>query len=247
MHIEILTIFPDLFSEFLATSLVGKAIDAGTMTVGVHNLRDFTTDRHHSVDDEPFGGGGGMVMAAPPWIEAVRSVAGDSSPWRVLLSPQGTTLNDSKVRLLADRGELLLLCGRYEGVDERVRELVVDEEISIGDYVLSGGEVAAMVLIEAISRQIPGVVGRSDSVENDSFRSGVLDHPHYTRPRNVEGLEVPEILLSGDHKAIESWRQRQAVENTLIKRPDLLATANLSVDQQRLLEELKSRESGAEE
>lgn len=247
MHIGILTIFPDMFGEFLATSLVGKAIGAEALTVETHNLRGFTTDRHQSVDDEPFGGGGGMVMAAPPWIEAVRSVCGSGRPWRILLSPQGTRLDDTKVREIAGRSELLLLCGRYEGVDERVRHLVVDEEISIGDYVLSGGEVAAMVLIEAISRQIPGVVGRPDSVEKDSFRTGLLDFPHYTRPRVVEGLEVPQILLSGDHEAIETWRQRQALLATLRKRPDLLETGNLTGDQLRMLEEMKAKGSGTDD
>jgi len=239
MHIGVLTIFPDLFVEFLATSLVGKAISEGALAVEIHNLRDFTTDRHRTVDDEPFGGGGGMVMAAPPWIEAVEAVSEAKRPWRVLLSPQGTRLNDRKVREIAHRGDLLLLCGRYEGVDERVRELVVDEEISIGDYVLSGGEVAAMVLVEAVSRQIPGVVGRPESVEKDSFRQGLLDFPHYTRPRVVEDLEVPRVLLSGDHQAIEIWREQQALLATLRKRPDLLEAAELTDAQQRLLEELK--------
>lgn len=244
MHIGVLTIFPGLFVEFLATSLVGKAMADGALAVEVHNLRDFTADRHQSVDDEPFGGGGGMVMAAPPWIEAVRAVSGGGSPWRVLLSPQGTRLNDSKVREIASHDDLLLLCGRYEGVDERVRELVVDEEISIGDYVLSGGEVAAMVMIEAVSRQIPGVVGRPDSVEKDSFRTGLLDYPHYTRPRVVENLEVPPVLLSGDHQAIEIWRQRQALLATLRKRPDLVEGASLTGAQQQLLEERQGKESG---
>ncbi len=247
MHIGVLTIFPEMFVEFLATSLVGKAISAGALKVETHNLRSFTTDRHQSVDDEPYGGGGGMVMAAPPWIAAVRAVGGSDRPRRVLLSPQGARLNDAKVREIATCSELILLCGRYEGVDERVRELVVDEEISIGDYVLSGGEVAAMVLIEAVSRQIPGVVGRPDSVERDSFREGLLDFPHYTRPRGVEGLEVPQVLLSGDHQAIETWRQKQALLATLRKRPDLLQTAKLTEAQSKLLEELKRQESATDD
>lgn len=242
MHVEVLTIFPNLFTEFLATSLVGKAIGEGEMSVKVHNLRDFTSDRHQAVDDEPFGGGGGMVMAAPPWLAAVRSASREKRPWRVLLSPQGETLTDSKVRQLAARSELLLLCGRYEGIDERVRELVVDEEVSIGDYVLSGGELAAMVLIEALSRQVPGVVGRPDSVEKDSFRNGLLDFPHYTRPRMVEGFEVPEVLVSGDHQAIETWRERQALRATWRKRPDLLESAELTDRQQRMLKEIKAQE-----
>jgi tRNA (guanine37-N1)-methyltransferase len=225
MRVQVLTIFPELFGPFLSTSLVGRAIEKGLLEVGVHDLRQYTEDRHRSVDDEPYGGGGGMVMTAQPWLRAVRAVSGASEearPWRVLLSPQGTRLDDAKVRELAARGDLVLLCGRYEGIDERVRELVVDEEVSIGDYVLSGGELPAMVLIEAVSRQVPGVVGFADSVERDSFREGLLDYPHYTRPPVVEGLAVPEVLLSGDHAAIRRWRESEALKATREKRPDLL-------------------------
>ncbi|MEO8275270.1 MAG: tRNA (guanosine(37)-N1)-methyltransferase TrmD [Thermoanaerobaculia bacterium] len=235
MRIQVLTIFPELFGSFLATALLGRAIERGLLAVEVHDLRDFTLDRHRSVDDEPFGGGGGMVMMAPPWLKAVRDVAGGRTPWRVLLSPQGKRLDDAKVRELADGRELLLLCGRYEGIDERVLESVVDEEISIGDFVVSGGELPAMVLIEALSRQVPGVVQRSDSVERDSFRSGLLDYPHYTRPAEVEGRGVPDVLLSGDHAAIERWRELEALRQTIAKRPDLLARAELSPAQKREL------------
>jgi tRNA (guanine37-N1)-methyltransferase len=256
MRIRVLTIFPELFGPFLATSLVGRAIARGLLAVAVRDLRDFAEDRHRSVDDEPYGGGGGMVMMAPPWIRAVRALmaaggaggvgdeaaagtgsgegaGGDESapgrvgerPWRVLLSPQGVRLDDAKVRELAARGDLILLCGRYEGIDERVRQTVVDEEVSIGDYVLSGGELPAMVLIEAVSRQVPGVVAQAESVVQDSFRDGVLDHPHYTRPPVVAGLAVPAVLLSGDHAAIRRWRREQAVRATREKRPDLAAGA----------------------
>jgi tRNA (guanine37-N1)-methyltransferase len=223
MRIRILTIFPELFGPFLATSLVGRAIEKGLLDVEVHDLRGFTEDRHRSVDDEPYGGGGGMVMMAPPWIKAVRTVA--EGGWRILLSPQGSRLDETKVRELAAKGAergLVLMCGRYEGIDERVRRTVVDEEVSIGDYVLSGGELPAMVLIEAVSRQVPGVVKLADSVEQDSFRSGLLDYPHYTRPPVVEGLAVPEVLTSGDHAAIRRWREREALRATREKRPDLL-------------------------
>ena len=240
MRVRVLTIFPELFGPFLATSLVGRAIEKGILEVEVQDLRGFTEDRHRSVDDEPYGGGGGMVMTAPPWLRAVRSAAGE---WRILLSPQGKRLDDAKVRELAARGDLLLMCGRYEGIDERVRQTVVDEEISIGDYVLSGGELPAMVLIEALSRQVPGVVKLADSVEQDSFRAGLLDYPHYTRPPVVEGLAVPEVLTSGDHAAIRRWREREALRATWEKRPDLLelpgARSALTADQRRELERLE--------
>ena len=250
MRIQVLTIFPELFGPFLATSLVGRAIEKGLLEVRIADLRDFTEDRHRSVDDEPYGGGGGMVMMAPPWIRAVRALSGNGeegspwSPWRILLSPQGRRLDDAKVRELAGRGDVLLLCGRYEGIDERVRQTVVDEEVSIGDYVLSGGELPAMVLIEAVSRQIPGVVQLAESVEQDSFRAGLLDHPHYTRPPVVEGLSVPEVLLSGHHAEIRRWRDREALRATWEKRPDLLDSPEvregLTREQRRELEALEA-------
>jgi tRNA (guanine37-N1)-methyltransferase len=238
VRVQVLTIFPELFEPFLRTSLVGRAVERGRLEVAVRDLREFTADRHRTVDDVPYGGGGGMVMTAPPWIRAVRALSEGGRPWRVLLSPQGARLDDAKVRELAARGDLLLLCGRYEGIDERVRLSVVDEELSIGDYVLSGGELPAMVLIEAVSREIPGVVQLADSVERDSFRSGLLDYPHYTRPPVVEELAVPEVLVSGDHAAIERWRLRAALEATLDKRPDLLAGARLSTAARRELDRL---------
>jgi tRNA (guanine37-N1)-methyltransferase len=240
VRVQILTIFPELFEPFVRTSLVGRAIETGKLAVEPRDLRAFTTDRHRTVDDVPYGGGGGMVMVAPVWLRAVRALSEGAAPWRILLSPQGRRLDDAKVRELATRPELLLLCGRYEGIDERVREAVVDEEISIGDYVLSGGELPAMVLIEAISREIPGVVQQAESVARDSFRSGLLDYPHYTRPPEVEGARVPEILLSGDHAAIERWRLRAALAATLAKRPDLLVAAELAPRARRELEALRA-------
>jgi tRNA (guanine37-N1)-methyltransferase len=240
MRVDVITIFPELFPAFLDTSLIGRARQTGLLDVEVHNLRPFTQDRHRAVDDEPYGGGGGMVMMAQPWLDAIREISAEARPWRVLLSPQGRRLDDRKVRELAGRGHLMLLCGRYEAVDERVIDQVVDEEISIGDYVLSGGELAAMVLVEALSRQIPGVVGLADSVVQDSFRDGLLDHPHYTRPRNVAGAEVPKVLLSGDHAAIERWRRKEALRATLEKRPDLLLERPLDLAEEALLEEIRA-------
>jgi len=223
MRFDVLTIFPELFDSFRDCSLIGRARRKQLLEIIVTDVRTFAKDRHHSVDDEPYGGGGGMVMKAEPWLDAVRGVSGlcPQKPHRILLSPQGGRLDETKVRELAGFQRLLLLCGRYEALDERINELVVDEEISIGDYVLSGGELPAMVLMEAISRQIQGVVGLDESVAKDSFRDGLLDYPHYTRPPEVEGLAVPAVLRSGDHGAIERWRREQAQLATRTKRPDL--------------------------
>ena len=240
MHVGVVTIFPELFSGFLPTSLVGAAVERGLLSVKLEDLRRFTDDRHGSVDDEPYGGGGGMVMLAEPWLRAIDELA-TADTWTVMLTPQGRRLTDARVRELAGRERLLLLCGRYEGVDERVLSRV-DEEVSIGDFVLSGGELPAMVLIEAMSRQIPGVVGRASSVVADSFRDGLLDHPHYTRPRSVAGLEVPRVLLSGDHSAIDVWRRREALRATLRKRPDLLAAAPLGPRRREQLAEVAAEE-----
>lgn len=244
VHIQVLTIFPQLFEPFLSLSLVGRAIRSGKLSVEVRDLREFTTDRHRTVDDEPYGGGSGMVMTAPPWLRAVRSLDPEHQARRILLSPQGRRLEDRWVQELATYPRLLLLCGRYEGIDERVRLSVVDEEVSIGDYVLSGGELPAMVLVEAVSRQIPGVVQRSESVAQDSFRNGLLDYPHYTRPVEVEGLRVPEVLLSGNHAAIEAWRHRMSLLATWKKRPDLLRGRELSPQERAWLEEAQGLEPG---
>ncbi len=234
MRIQVITIFPELFEPWLSTSLVGRARTSGLVEVEVHDLRFFTEGRHRVVDDEPYGGGAGMVMTAPPWLRAVREVSGPASR-RIVLSPQGRRLDDDKVQELAELEELVLLCGRYEGLDQRVLDLVVDEELSIGDFVLSGGELPAMVTIEAVSRYIPGVVGRATSVVEDSFHQGLLDYPHYTRPPEVEGLEVPPVLLQGNHAEIERWRREQALIATYDKRPDLLEGVELTTEQREVL------------
>jgi tRNA (guanine37-N1)-methyltransferase len=224
MRIDVVTIFPEALEPFLRASLLGKAVERGLLTTTVHNLRNYTSDPHRKVDDEPYGGGPGMVMTAQPFFDAVEALAPDRTPdvpRVVLLSPQGRRLDQAYARDLASLEWIVLLCGRYEGVDERVAEHLADEELSIGDYVLAGGEVAALVVIDAVARLVPGVVGDPESVARDSFEDGLLDHPHYTRPAVFEGHEVPEVLLSGDHAAIERWRREEAANRTRSRRPDL--------------------------
>ncbi|HEX9123363.1 MAG TPA: tRNA (guanosine(37)-N1)-methyltransferase TrmD [Actinomycetota bacterium] len=222
MRIDVFTIFPGIFEGPLRESLLGKAVEGGVIDVWVHDLRDFTTDKHHQVDDEAYGGGPGMVMKPEPVFAAVESLG--ERPKRVLLlSPAGRRLDQPLVRELAKEPWLVLLCGRYEGVDERVARGLPAEEVSIGDYVLSGGEVPAMVLLEAVTRLVPGVIGREESHERDSFgKDGLLDHPHYTRPARFRGMGVPDVLLSGNHAEIERWRREAAREKTRRNRPDLL-------------------------
>lgn len=226
MQIEILTIFPEYFRTPLGEGLLGKAVAGGLLEIAVTDLRGFAPDRHRKVDDEPYGGGAGMVMTAPvvaAAIEARRDLRGSPRAWTVLLGPEGRRLDQGAVEALARRPRLLLVCGRYEGIDDRVRQLgLYDEEVSLGDFVLPGGESAAMALTESISRLIPGVVGAPESVANESFQRDRLDYPHYTRPREFRGLAAPEVLLSGDHKKILRWRRAAALARTRERRPDLL-------------------------
>jgi len=223
LQIEILTIFPEYFRSPLAESLLGKGIAAGRLDVVTTDLRGFAQDRHRKVDDEPYGGGAGMVLMAPVVAAAVEARRGTPPAWSVLLTPDGVRLDQRKVEELALRPRLLLLCGRYEGIDERARDLeLFDEEISVGDFILPGGEAAALALTEAVSRLVPGVVGRAESVERESFARDRLDHPHYTRPRAFRNLEVPAVLLSGDHARIERFRKARALDRTRGRRPDLL-------------------------
>ncbi len=228
MQFHVLTIFPEMFTSPLSASLLKKAQDKGIVSCTVHNLRDYTTSKHRSVDDTPYGGGQGMIMKPEPVVAALEGVCQSlSHPWRILLSPQGPPLTQAKVVELAQRESLVLLCGRYEGIDERIRPFV-DEELSIGDYILSGGEIAALVVIDAVARLIPGVVGRKESVEEESFSHGLLEHPHYTRPEEFRGMRVPEVLLSGNHAEIAYWRRRQSLLRTRERRPDLFAKAGLT-------------------
>jgi tRNA (guanine37-N1)-methyltransferase len=222
VRIDVLTIFPGILRGPLRESLLGKAIEAGVVEVRVRDIRDHATDRHRQVDDESYGGGPGMVMKPEPVFAAVEALG--EGPKRVLvLSPAGRRLDQQLVRELAAEPWLVLVCGRYEGIDERVVEGLPAEEVSIGDYVLSGGEVPALVVLEAVTRLVPGVIGREESHEHDSFGAdGLLDHPHYTRPPELRGLRVPEVLLSGNHAEIERWRREAALEKTRRNRPDLL-------------------------
>ncbi|MBM4256645.1 MAG: tRNA (guanosine(37)-N1)-methyltransferase TrmD [Deltaproteobacteria bacterium] len=240
MQFHVLTIFPEMFASPLSASLLKKAQEKGILSCTVHNLRDYATGKHRTVDDTPYGGGQGMVMKPEPVVAALEGVCQSlSQPWRIFLSPQGKTLTQAKVMELAQRETLVLLCGRYEGVDERIR-LFVDEEISIGDYILSGGEMAALVVIDAVARLIPGVVGRQESVADESFSHGLLEYPQYTRPEEFRGILVPEVLLSGHHAEIATWRRQQSLLRTLEQRPDLLATADITEEERRWLEQFKT-------
>jgi len=226
LRIDVVTIFPGLFEAFLGESIVGIAGAVGALEVGVHDLRKWTSDRHRTVDDAPYGGGPGMVMKPEPLVAALEALAGTKGSGRtarvVLMTPQGERLDQSHVAQLAKARHLVLACGRYEGVDQRVIDLAVDEEISIGDYVLSGGEVPAMVVIEAVARLLPGVLGNPESAGSESFGQGLLEGPQYTRPALFRGLAVPEVLLSGNHAAVARWRAEKAHEITRRRRPDLL-------------------------
>jgi tRNA (guanine37-N1)-methyltransferase len=225
MRIDVLTLFPDMFPGFVDASIVGRAVSAGIVEIGLTDIRNFSTDRHRSVDDKPFGGGPGMVMMCGPVFDAVEHVRGlhADEPVLVMLTPQGDPLTQRLVEELTQVPRVALLCGHYEGFDERIRQGLSPREISIGDYVLSGGEPAAIVLIDALVRLLPGALGSEESTVDESFSSGTLEYPHYTRPRSFRGMDVPEVLLSGDHARIEQWRRASAIERTRRRRPDLLA------------------------
>ena len=230
LQLDVLTIFPELFGPFFETAFVGHAQRENIVAVAAHDLRNWTNDRHRSVDDGPYGGGAGMVMTPEPLVTAIEALAGPKGPSRkarvIYLSPQGSPLSQARLEELARETALLFVCGRYEGVDKRVLELAVDLELSVGDYVLSGGELPAMVVIEGLVRLLPGVLGNPDSIETESFRGGaLLEGPHYTRPPIFRGLSVPEVLRSGDHAAIAAWRKRQSLSRTLARRPDLIEGA----------------------
>lgn len=239
MRVTFVTIFPDMIREFLKYGLIRHALDKGLLETAVVDLRDFSHDKHRSVDDTPFGGGAGMVIRPEPVFEAVGANRRPGEPV-ILLTPQGAPLTHSRAAELSRFPGLLLLCGRYEGIDERVRSALVDKEVSIGDYITMGGELPALVLLEAVARLLPGVVGNETSVKQESFFAGLLDFPQYTRPAEYRNMKVPEILLSGNHPEIERWRRREALRQTLLKRPDLLEHTPLSEEDRAMVDELKS-------
>ena len=239
MKITILTIFPEMFESVLNSSILGRAREQGLVEVECVDIRPFSDRKHKNTDHYPFGGGAGMVMLAQPIMDAMKHVTGENfSGRRIYMGPRGTTLTTAKARELAKEEHLVLLCGHYEGVDQRALDACIDEEISIGDYILTGGEMAAMVLTDAVSRFIPGVLGSGESAEEESFSDGLLEYPQYTRPRELNGMEVPEVLLSGDHAKIKAWRRQESLRATKKFRPDLLDKAELTAKEKKLLEEL---------
>ena len=241
MKFDIVTIFPRMVEAGLAEGVVSRGIERGVLDAQVHDLRGFATDRHRSVDDVPYGGGPGMVMKPEPLVRAVDDIRRrrGSADAVVLLSPQGRIFTQAEAVRLSALGHVVLLCGRYEGIDDRVRALVATEELSVGDYVLSGGELPALVIVDAISRLVPGVVGDRRSVEEDSFSRGLLDYPHYTRPSEFGGRKVPDVLLSGHHEEVRRWRRKTALRRTLEHRPALLDTAALDEEEQAMLSDLR--------
>ena len=244
MRFDILTLFPDLFSPFFDEGILGRAVKKGLADIRLTDIRAYARGPHKITDDRPYGGGNGMVMKPGPISRALESVerVGDRSPV-ILLTPQGQTFNQSMAWDLSENDQLILICGRYEGVDERVRSQLIDMEISIGDYVLTGGELGALVILDAVSRLIPGVLGGERSNLEDSFEDGLLEYPHYTRPNVFEGDEVPEILLSGDHEKIRVWRRLQSLKRSLERRPDLIETADLNDEEMALLEKVRNDKS----
>lgn len=248
MKFDIVTIFPRMIDAGLEEGVVGRARERGLLDIAVHNLRDFTTDRHHVVDDVPFGGGPGMVMKPEPLFAAMDAIVERrGQPGAVLLlTPAGRTFSQGDAKRFAALGHVAVLCGRYEGIDERVRERWATDEVSIGDYVLSGGELPALVIIDAVARLVPGVVGDEQSVEGDSFERGLLDYPHYTRPAEFAGMRVPEVLTSGHHGEIRRWRRQQALKRTFERRPDLLEMAVLDDEERGWLREWKATRARTE-
>jgi tRNA (guanine37-N1)-methyltransferase len=251
MQFEVFTLLPEVFAPYLESSILLRARQRGLIDVRLHNIRDYTHDKHHTTDDTPYGGGGGMVMKPEPVFEAIESVLGfTADPTQpppapvILLTPQGRVFNQRIAEELSGHERIALLCGRYEGVDERIREYLVTDEISIGDYVLTGGELPALMIIDAVSRLIPGVLGDPTGAQDDSHSMGLLEYPHYTKPSEFRGWKVPDVLLSGDHAKIEKWRREQALTRTFNKRPDMLEKAELDEKDKKIVEGLRSKVKG---
>jgi len=243
MHFDIFTLFPRMFSGAFDDSIIRRAWLAGHISIALHDIREYATGKHHVVDDTPYGGGGGMIMKPDPVFAAVESVLGtdytaDGQFPIILLSPQGRPFDQSLARELSAYDRLAIICGRYEGIDERVRQTLITDEISIGDYVLSGGEIAAMVVLDTVTRLIPGVLGDPAATAQDSHTEGLLEHPHYTRPAEFRGLSIPPVLLSGHHAEISKWRRQESLRRTLLRRPDLLGQADLTVSDREFLQQL---------
>ena len=236
MKFEVFTLLPEVFPAYLETSILKRAGERGLIEVRLHNIRDYAHDRHHTTDDTPYGGGGGMVMKPGPVFEAVETVLGAVPPCPVImLTPQGRVFDQAVAKELSQHEQIALICGRYEGIDERIREHLITDEISVGDYVLTGGELPALLVVDAVARLLPGVLGDPDGAADDSHASGLLEYPHYTRPPEFRGQGVPEVLLSGDHAKIERWRREQSLLRTLLRRPDLLEKAELSEADRKFL------------
>jgi tRNA (guanine37-N1)-methyltransferase len=244
MRFDIITIFPQMFGSFFAEGVIGKALQKGLFEIKIHDLRDFAPDKHKQVDDRPFGGKQGMVLKPEPIFSAAEAARTCDNAAVVLLSPQGRRFDFRLAEEMIEYEQLIIICGRYEGVDERVNEHLATHEVSVGDYVLTGGEPAAMIVIDAVSRFIPDVVGKMESVVQESFIRGLFDYPQYTRPRDFRGMKVPEVLFSGDHKKIETWRREKALEKTARMRPDLLSNSWLSPEDKRILEEIRLGKEG---
>jgi tRNA (guanine37-N1)-methyltransferase len=246
MRVDILTLFPEMLSGPFSSSILKRAQERGLLEINLVNIRDFSTNKHHTVDDAPYGGGAGMVMGPEPLFGAVEYVSRELGfmPGVVLMSPQGRPFSQALAANLSREKNLIIICGHYEGIDERVRDTLVTDEVSIGDYVLTGGELPAAVLVDAVARLIPGVLGEAASAEEESFTTGLLEYPHYTRPREYRGLEVPEVLLSGHHEEIRKWRRRQSLLRTLERRPELLHQAKLSREDKKILGEIRDLLTG---
>jgi tRNA (guanine37-N1)-methyltransferase len=239
MRFDIITIFPEMFESYFSKGIIEKALKKGLVELHIHDLRDYAANKHKQVDDRPYGGSQGMVIKPEPLFRAVGEIKKEKETIVCLLSPKGKKFNSRMAKNFAEVSQIILICGRYEGVDERVAEYLATHEISIGDFVLSGGELAAMVIIDSVYRLLNGVVGRMESVKQDSFSSDLLDYPQYTRPRSFRGMKVPEVLFSGNHKQIKQWRKKKALEKTMNLRPDLIKNKELSIEEKNLIQELR--------